>query len=125
MRSTPMSRPASITASASVGEMCPVWTTSFLRGADFEHVTHRGKNLSVGTNHLDAFRCILEMLDMIVCIEGGEPDHASEPALHAPHPVDRVKGDSANGRIEDDPAEYLQAGHILRANQARSAVGTT
>jgi hypothetical protein len=41
-----------------------------LLGADFEHLAHCRKNLSVSIENLDTFWCILEMLDMIVGIEG-------------------------------------------------------
>src|SRR5215471_7053664 len=84
-----------------------------LRGADFEHLAHRRKNLPVDPEHLDAFRCILEMLDMIVGIEGREPHDAAVAALHAPHPVDGIGIDSAGRRIEDDPAKHLQASDVL------------
>src|SRR6516225_2141028 len=84
-----------------------------LLGADFEYLAHRWKGLPVDPEHLDAFRCILEMLDMIVCIEGWEPHDAAVAALHAPHPVDGIGIDSAGRRIEDDSAEDLQAGDVL------------
>jgi hypothetical protein len=58
-----------------------------LLGADFEHVAHCRTNLAVGAKDLDAFRRVLEMLDVIVGIEGGEPYDAAVAALHAPHPV--------------------------------------
>src|SRR5262245_65554495 len=53
------------------------------------------------------------MLDVIVGIEGGEPHDAAVAALHAPHPVDGIGIDPAGRRIEDDPAEYLQASDVL------------
>src|SRR5262249_55493811 len=84
-----------------------------LLGADFEHVAHCRKNLAVGAEDLNAFRRVLEMLDVIVGIEGGEPHDAAVAALHAPHPVDGIGIDSAGRRIEDDPAEHLQASDVL------------
>jgi hypothetical protein len=84
-----------------------------LRGADFQHLAHRRKNLSVSAQYLDAFRCILEMLAMIVGIESGEPDDAAVAALHARHPVDRIGIDSAGRRIQRNPTEYFQAGDVL------------
>jgi hypothetical protein len=84
-----------------------------LLGADFQHLSRCRKNLSVSTEHLDAFRRILEMLDMIVDIESGKPHHSPVTALHAPHPVDGIGIDSADRGIEDDRTEYLQAGDVL------------
>ena len=84
-----------------------------LRGADFQHLAHRRKNLSVSAQHLDAFRRILEMLDMIVGIEGGEPDDAAVAALHARHPIDRIGIDSAGRGIQRNPTEYFEAGDVL------------
>ena len=55
----------------------------------------------------------LKMLDVIVGIEGGEPHDAAVTALHAPHPVDGIGIDSTGRRIEDDPAEHLQASDVL------------
>src|ERR1700739_542627 len=84
-----------------------------LLGADFEHVAHCRKNLSVSVEHLNAFRRVLEMLDVVVGIEGGEPHHAAEPTLHTPHPVNRIRIYSACRRIKDDSAEYFEASNVL------------
>src|SRR5262249_11243820 len=81
--------------------------------ADFEHVAHCRKNLAVCAEDLDAFRRVLEMLDVIVGIEGGEPHDAAVAALHTPHPVDGIGIDSAGRRINNDPAEHLQASDVL------------
>src|SRR5215472_15798804 len=112
-RSTPASRPAAMTASASLGDRCPVWTTSFCSAQILSTSRNCRKNLAVGAEDLDAFRRILEMLDVIVGIEAGEPHDAAVAALHAPHPVDGIGIDPAGRRIEDDPAEHLQASDVL------------
>jgi hypothetical protein len=84
-----------------------------LRSADFQHFAHRGKDLSVCAQYLDAFRCILEMLDVIVGVEGREPDNAAIAALHARHPVDRIGIDPAGRGIQRNPTKHLQAGDML------------
>src|SRR5215475_9147391 len=111
-RSMPASRPAAMTASASLGDRCPVWTTSFCSAQILSTSRTAGRTLPSAPD-LDGFRCILEMLDVIVGIEGGEPHDAAVAALHAPHPVDGIGIDSAGWRIEDDPAEHLQASDVL------------
>src|SRR4030095_14729962 len=58
----------------------------FLFGADFSYLAHSWQTLAIGFEHLDAFRRILEMLDVVVGVEGGEPHHAAVSALHPPHP---------------------------------------
>jgi hypothetical protein len=67
----------------------PGLNDELLLGADFEHLPHCRKNLSVSVEHL-------EMLDMVVGIEGGEPHDAAEATLHAPHPVNRIRIYSAD-----------------------------
>jgi hypothetical protein len=42
-----------------------------------------------------------------------DADDAAEAALHPPHPVDGIGVYSADRGVEDDPAEYLQAGYVL------------
>ena len=74
----------------------PGLNDELLLGADFEYLPHCRKNLSVSVEHLDTFRRVLEMLDMVVGIEGGEPHDAAEATLHAPHPVNGVRIYSAD-----------------------------
>src|SRR5262245_24367822 len=40
-----------------------------LLGGDLQNVAYRRKHLAVGTEHLDAFGCILEMLDVVVSVK--------------------------------------------------------
>ena len=53
------------------------------------------------------------MLDMIVGVEGREPDYAAIATLHARHPVDRVRIDPAGRGIQGNPTKHLQAGDVL------------
>src|SRR6516162_3918472 len=84
-----------------------------LRGADLQYVAYSRENLSAGIQHLDALRGILEVLDVVVGIEGREPDDAAEATLHPPHPVDGIGVDPAHRGVEDDAAEHIDAGDPL------------
>src|SRR5215467_3447564 len=112
-RSTPASRPAAMTASASLGDRCPGWTTSFCSAQILSTSRTAGRTLPSAPRTLMASGASLKMLDVIVGIEGGEPHDAAVTALHAPHPVDGIGIDSTGRRIEDDPAEHLQASDVL------------
>src|SRR5262249_15269489 len=67
-----------------------------LLGADFQHLTHGRQNLPLSAEHLDALRCLVEMLDMMVGIKGWKPHDAAESALHAPHPGYGIRIDPAD-----------------------------
>jgi hypothetical protein len=108
-----MSRPASMTASASVGEICPGLDHEFLLGGDLKNIANLRQNLAPGIDDLYAFRRILEMLDVVIGVEGGEPHDAAKAALHPPHPVDSIGVDAANRGIEDNPAKHLEALDVL------------
>ena len=82
-----------MTARASLGAGL---NDELLLGADFEYLPHCRKNLSVSVEHLDTFRRVLEMFDMVVGIEGGEPHDPAEATLHAPHPVNGIRIYSAD-----------------------------
>jgi hypothetical protein len=84
-----------------------------LLGADLQDIAYRGENLAVRGEHLDGFRRILEVLDVVVGIEGGEPYDAAKAPLHPPHPVNGVGVDAAHCGIEDNAAEHLETGDVL------------
>jgi hypothetical protein len=50
---------------------------------------------------------------VVVGVEGRKPHDAAEAALHAPHPFHRLRVESADGAVERDAAEDLDARDVL------------
>jgi len=84
-----------------------------LLGANLEDVAHGRQRLAVGADDLDAFGSVLEVLDVVVGVEGRQPYDAPEAALHAPHPLHGLGVDAARRPVEGDPAERLDARDVL------------
>jgi hypothetical protein len=82
IRSQPASRANSMIARHSVGDAWPVQSTSFCWAQIFAISRSAGSALPSGTNDLDPFRRVLEMLDVVVGVEGRQPDHSAVAALH-------------------------------------------
>ena len=93
-----------------------------LLGADLQHLAHGRQHRAVPADDLDPLRRVLEVLHVMVGVEGGEPYYAPEPTLHPPHPLDRLGVDSAHGRVEHDAAEHLHARDVL-ADEPRAVCG--
>src|SRR6266446_958068 len=71
------------------------------------------QRLAVGADDLDAFGSVLEVLDVVVGVEGRQPYDAPEAALHAPHPLHGLGVDPSRRPVEGDPAERLDARDVL------------
>src|SRR5437867_6364992 len=90
--------------------------------ADLRDLANGGHRLAVGADDLDPFRGILEVFDVVVGVEGWQPDHASIPTLHAPHPLDGLGVDAARRPVEADAAECLDPWDVL-AHEPRAIGG--
>src|SRR5262249_47260411 len=56
---------------------------------------------------------VIEMFDVVIGVDRGEPDAAAKAALHPPHPLDGVRIDSSDRRIQRNAAEDLDALEVL------------
>ena len=81
--------------------------------ANLQNLTHRRQHLSIRAQDLDSLGGILEMFDVMVSVDGREPHATPVAALHSPHPLHRVRIDSADRGIQDDSAEHLDACQVL------------
>ena len=79
-----------------------------LLGGELEHIADRREGLAVGAEDFDSLRSILEMLDVVVGVERGEPHDTAVAALHSPHPVDGIGVDAAHRGIQHDAAEHFE-----------------
>src|SRR5881628_3655531 len=111
-RSTPMSRGVDDRQHLRRGGMAGA-EDELLLGADLEDLAERGERLAVGADHLDPLRRVLEVLDVVVGVEGRQPHHAAVAALHPPHPLHGLGVDPARGTVERDTAERLDPGIVL------------
>ena len=60
--------------------------------------------------------------DLGFAVVGGEPDDSAAAAVHLDHFADGFGVESADGEVEGDAAEDLDAADLLHGELARSAV---
>src|SRR5439155_7624758 len=93
-----------------------------LLGADLGDLAKRRQRLAVGADDLDSFRRVLEVLHVVVGVEGRQPHDATVAALHPPHPLRGLGIDAARRAVQDDAAERLDP-RVVLAHEPRAVGG--
>src|SRR5437773_1393382 len=93
-----------------------------LLGADLPDLAQGWQRLAVGADDLDSFRRVLEVLHVVVGVEGRQPHDATVATLHPPHPLDGLGIETTRGAVQRDSAEGLDAGVVL-ADEPRAIGG--
>ena len=124
MRRTPCRCPSRTSATPSSAEECPVARTRLcLAMSAITSLTAGRSSPPLARDADEGTAGILEPHG-IFGVEGGHPDEPPVAAGHLRHVLDRRRIDPANGQVEVDPAEDLDAGHRLAddVGQARGGL---
>src|SRR5207247_164025 len=76
-----------------------------LLGSDLGDLAKRGQRLAVGAHRLDALGGVLEVLYVVVGVEGRQPHDATVATLHPPHPLHAPGIETTRGAAQRDSAE--------------------
>jgi hypothetical protein len=82
-----------------------------------------GVTWPLGATTSPDFVCVHERFNVLVGIEGRQPDDLAAAARHAMHPFDGIRVDPAHRFIQDDTAPHLDALHLLH-RQRRAITGS-
>ena len=81
-------------------------------GDEADHLFHRRQQFAV-LRHADERPVLLRIAHLVLGVEGRKPHHPSPAAGHARHVLHGHRIDAADGEVEVDAAEHLNAGHHL------------
>ena len=108
MRCTPCRRPSRSSISPSAAVEWPVASTRLCLAMSAMTSRDRGQQRPVA-RHADERAVLLRGADLVLGIEGREPDDAAPSSGHLRHVLDRRRVDSADRQVQIDAAEHLDA----------------